>query len=87
MFAKVKKLQNYIKNILLKKISKINYSKIELPKVKNILKGDSSNKIMPLSPKKISKKYSAFVPNINNTNNSKIEKYKYSFAKNKFKCK
>ncbi len=79
IFSKIKKLQNYIKNILLKKISRLEYSKIELPKIKNIINSEKTNKIKPLNITTISKNFSRHIPYDNNT---RIEKFKSSLVKN-----
>ena len=69
-FSNNLKFQNYIKNIIIEKLSDINHSKVELPRIKESIKAKVSNSALPLNKKKISKKFSAYLPlsNIRNEN-------------------
>ena len=78
-FANNKNFQNEIKNIILDKIADLKHSRIELPRVKTVLKIFNSNKALPSVIKKSpTKKFSHFQPS-NKLRNSKI---KNSIAKN-----
>ena len=61
-FSKNIKFQNLIKNIILEKLSDINHSKVELPRIRESLKRKISSSALPLNKKKISKKFSAYLP-------------------------
>ena len=72
-FSKNIKFQIYIKNIILEKLSDINHSKVELPRVRESLKRKISSSALPLNKKKISKKFSAFLPSLNFRNENKLK--------------
>ena len=68
-FSKNKGFQEHIKNIILKKLSDLTHSRIELPEITHLI---NSNRAAPTNyKKKISKKYSAFLP-FNNWRNDKV---------------
>ena len=71
-FSKNLKFQNYIKNIIIAKLSDINHSKVELPKIRESIKSKVSNSALPLNKKKISKKFSAYLP-LSNIRNEKLK--------------
>ena len=74
-FANNVNFRNYIKNIILKKMSNLTHSRIELPGVKNYIKEINSNRILsPTNNKKKSKtkRFSA-IPVRNFTNNKTIK--------------
>ena len=77
-FAKNLTLQNYIKSIILKKISDFTHSRVELPTIINYIKTPNTNKPSSIQRKKISKKFSAFFP----LHNLRHEKMKNSVFKN-----
>ena len=77
-FAKNLNLQNYIKSIILKKISDLTHSRVELPTIINYIKTPNTNKPSSIQKKKISKKFSAFFP----LHNLRHEKMKNSVFKN-----
>ena len=77
-FAKNLNLQNYIKSIILKKISDLTHSRVELPTIINYIKTPNTNKPSSIQRKKISKKFSAFFP----LHNLRQEKMKNSVFKN-----
>ena len=58
-FAKNQSLQDFVKNAIIKKISDLTHSNMELPEVRNLI---NSNRFVQNSKKKISKKFSAFIP-------------------------
>ena len=59
-FAKNKGFQEYIQKIIIQKMSDLNHSRIELPEIRHLI--NSNRAQLPNSKKKISKKYSAFLP-------------------------
>ena len=75
-------MQNYIKNIVIKKTADLPHSKIDLPRVSNILKRETSSKAFSFSNnihnKKITKKFTTFIP----FNNFDHVKLKEDIAKN-----
>ena len=71
-FSKNLKFQNYIKNIIIEKLSDINHSKVELPKIRESIKAKVSSSALPLNKKKISKKFSAYLP-LSNIRNEKLK--------------
>jgi hypothetical protein len=77
-FSKNVNFQNYIKSIILKKISTLTHSKIEVPTIRNELKNINLNRPSSIPKKKISKKYTAFFY----SHNWRNEKLKNSFFKN-----
>ena len=77
-FAQNLNLQNYIKSIILKKISDLTHSRVELPTIINYIKTPNTNKPLSIQRKKISKKFSAFFP----LHNLRQEKMKNSVFKN-----
>ena len=77
-FAQNLNLQNYIKSIILKKISDLTHSRVELPTIINYIKTPNTNKPLSIQRKKISKKFSAFFP----LHNLRHEKIKNSVFKN-----
>lgn len=59
-FANNVNFRNYIKNIILKKLSNLTHSRIEFSRVKNNIKDINSNRILsPINNKKKSKRFSA----------------------------
>ena len=74
-FAKNINFQNYIKNIILEKISDLTHSNLELPRVKNRFKFFNLNGTS-LTPKKIvSKKYSTTLPFHNYSTDKKMNTF------------
>jgi hypothetical protein len=59
-FAKNKGFQDYIKKIIIQKMSDLNHSRIELPEIRHLINTNRAS--LPNSKKKISKKYTAFLP-------------------------
>ena len=69
-FSKNKGFQEHIKNIIIKKLSDLNHSRIELPEITHLI--NSNRSPLPNNKKKISKKYSAFLP-FQNWRNDKVK--------------
>ena len=80
-FSKNYNFQNYIKNIILEKISDLTHSRIELPRVKEHLRSKVSNSALPVNKKKITKKLTAFLP----LHNIRNDTFKFSFQRSNLK--
>ena len=69
-FSKNKGLQEHIKNVIIKKLSDLSHSRIQLPEITHLI--NSNRSPLPNNKKKISKKYSAFLP-FQNWRNDKVK--------------
>ena len=63
-------MQEHIKNVIIKKLSDLSHSRIELPEITHLI--NSNRSPLPNNKKKISKKYSAFLP-FQNWRNDKVK--------------
>ena len=82
-FAKNINFQNYIKSYILKKISNLTHSRIELPNIINSLKTPNTNRCSSIPKKRISKKISTLFP-FHNLRNDKIKNSFFKNQKNNF---